>query len=164
MSIGNFRDNVKELDLIIKRDGREHMLTCTMLEFSDKLFIHLSMDGETDISYDIQIPEKNDLKKPLRRYDFDEEKEQEELENTIIPIVLIGSGNNMKMQVLSSQIGHTISQLSNKNIILNISGKLFGRAYLDEYRPGDSVLVQQCLHLATETYLSQRPAADVSPS
>ena len=163
MSIGNFRNNVKELDLIIKRDDEEHMLTCTMLEFLDKLIIHLSMDGETDISYDIQIPEKNDLKKPLRRYNFEEEEEQEELESTIIPTVLIGSGNNMKMQVLSSQIGHTISQLSNKNIILNISGKLFGRAYLDEYRSGDSLLVQQCLHLVTETYLSQRPTADVSP-
>lgn len=162
MPMGSFDDNLKELDLVVKRGGREHLLTCTMIEFLDKLVIHLSMDGETDISYDIQIPEMNDLKKPIQNYQYEEEEgegatnnESNTVPSTIIPTVLIGAGDNMKMQVLASQIGHTMSQLSSMNIILNISGKLFGRASLDEYLPGDSLLVQQCLHLVTETYLSK---------
>lgn len=157
MSNNDFDKKIREVDLIIKPDGKEHMLTCTMIEFIDKLIINLSLDGETDISYDIQIPEMNDLKKPLRRYDFDVDgeevnEEDDDISSTVTPTVLIGAGDNLKMQVLASQIGNVMSRLVTKNIILNISGKLFGRSSIDEYRPGDSVLVQQCTHLVQQTY------------
>ncbi|KAG0673438.1 hypothetical protein C6P40_002943 [Pichia californica] len=165
MSSNDFKNSVKELDLIIRQNDVEHILTCTMLEFLDKLIVSLALDGETDISYDIQISTMEDMKKPIRRYDFDEEVEEkddddsdaadiDQLNSTIIPTVLIGAGNNIKNQVLASQIGHRLKQHLAKNIILNISGKLFGRDSLDEHRPEDSVVVQQCLHLVTETYLS----------
>lgn len=159
MSSNDFERNVKELDLIIKHNEKEHLLTCTILEFLDKILINVSMDGETDISYDIQIPEMNDLKKPIRRYEDDDNDDNEEdsklTNSTIIPTVLIGAGNNIKIQVLASQIGHEMSQLSTKNIILNISGKIFCRSSLDQHRPEDSLIVQQCIHLVRETYLSQ---------
>lgn len=158
MSSSDFERNIKELDLIIKQNEEEHMLTCTILEFLDKILINVSMDGETDISYDIQIPEMNDLKKPVRRYDDDDEEEEDNrlTSSTIIPTVLIGAGNNMKIQVLASQIGHEMSQFSTKNIILNISGKIFGRSSLDQHRSEDSLIVQQCIHLVRETYLSRK--------
>jgi hypothetical protein len=163
MSATGFHETIKESNLIIKQhDGTQRMLTCTILEFIDKIIIQLAMDGETDISYDIQIPEHNDLKKPPQaqyteleegEVGFDEDH-QIALESTIVPTVLIGAGNNMKTQVLASQVGHVMAQHSNKNLILNISGILFGNPLkAEEYHPNDSIVVQQVIHIVTDTYL-----------
>ena len=157
---GEFSNTVKESNLIIKQqDGNEKMLTCTILDFQDKIIINLSLDGETDISYDIQIPQQNEFKRPYQIDDLNNEVDNE-LDNddisstsTIVPIVLIGAGNNIKTQVLASQIGKVMSEESNKNIILNISGRIFGNKD-DEFHPNDSTVVKQCIHIVTDTYIA----------
>jgi hypothetical protein len=170
MSSYDFKDQIKECNLVIKQlDETEHLLTCTILEFLDKIVIHLAMDGETDISYDIQIPELDDLKKPVRYYDYNETLYTDEdtteghdndhnnsiLNSSIVPTVLIGAGNNMKTQVLASQIGHVMCQQSTKNIILNISGRIFGGpSTANEYHQNDSLLLQQAVYLVKQTYES----------
>lgn len=169
MTVQDFKESIKESNLIIKQyDGTERVLTCTILEFIDKIIIHLAMDGETDISYDIQIPENNEMKKPIQAngfsvngYELEEdevgfqEESQMGTESKIVPTVLIGAGNNIKTQVLASQIGHVMAQNSNKNLILNISGRLFGNslAGYEQYHPNDSTVVQQAVHIVTDTYL-----------
>lgn len=160
MSSFDFKDQIKECHLPIRlHDGIDHMLTCTILEFLDKIIIHLAMDGETDISYDIQMPELDDLKKPRRIYNYDDEIEDEGndgvLNSSIVPTALIGGYDNMKTQVLASQIGHIMGQLSTKNLILNVNGRIFGKPGIDtEYHPNDSTLMQQIIHLVKETYNS----------
>lgn len=164
MSSHDFKDQIKESNLLIKqKDGSEHILTCTIIEFLDKIIIQLAMDGETDISYDLQIPELDDIKKPIRKFSYDDsefdghwdsEEDNSAVSSTIIPTVLIGAGQNMKTQVLAAQVGYLMSQFSTHNIILNVSGKLFGRPNTEcEYHPNDSIIVEQVLHIIKETYL-----------
>lgn len=161
MSELDFKNSVKESNLLIEQsDFSSHLLTCTILEFLDKVIIHLAMDGETDISYDIEITGQENMKRPLRNYDYnddsDEEFESSNIANsTIVPTVLIGPGDNVKVKVLASQIGHLMSRLSTKNIILNISGKIFGKPKTQNvYHANDSLIMKQTLHLTQQTFLS----------
>lgn len=157
----DFDKSIKESNLAIKKNGVNHLMTCTVVEFIDKLVINISLDGEMDISYDLQIPVLDDLKKPLRQFNNDYEEDEVGIEDedntminnsTIVPILLIGAGNNMKTQVLASQIGFILSQHSSKNVILNISGKFFGNnPYDDTYKKEDYTSVQQIVQLVSDT-------------
>ncbi|KGK40702.1 hypothetical protein JL09_g123 [Pichia kudriavzevii] len=163
-----FSNQIKESNMnVVLLDGAQHMITCTLLEYLDKIIINMAVDGEIDISYDIQVPELNVIEKPVRKYDYDFEDEEEEtrddripvkeeecLNSTIIPTVLIGAGHTLKNQVLASQIGHMMAQHTNKNIILNVSGKLFGKpSAQSEYHEKDSELLTMAKHLIAQTYL-----------
>lgn len=149
----DFSDNFKEKTQ--EFDGE--VLSCSILEFKDKILISLARNGEVNITYDIQTPSFSDLKKPQRRYIFDEEDygdEERELNNTIVPNLLIGIPN-LKMQVAASQIGLVISTLSSKNIILNISGKIFGPVLSEEYKQSDFKILHEVLALVKETYINK---------
>lgn len=160
MQLTDFKGNIKEGTDMVNLNGHEYELTCTIVEFTDKIIMNMSKDGEMDISYDLHIPSFSDLKKPTRRYDV-EDFETEDLENqdnnengvlntTIVPTVLIGGRNGMKTQVVASQIGQLMSLMSTKNVILNISGKLFG---LDgeEYQNTDFATLQTVVGLVRTT-------------
>lgn len=146
---GNFKEKRREID--------GEVFTCSILEFRDKILLSIAKNGEINITYDIQTPSFSDLKKPQRRYIFDEEdygQEGEELNNTIVPNLLIGSPN-LKMQVAASQIGLVISTLSTKNIILNISGKIFGSKLSEDYKPSDFKVLHEVLAFVKETYINK---------
>lgn len=148
----SFEDNFKQASLTI--DGNK--LTSTLIEMQDKLLLSVARNGEINVSYDLETPSFLDWKKPQRRYIFDEENEESrELNNTIVPKLLIGVPN-MKMQVLASQIGLLISTLSSKNIILNISSKIFGDQLSEEYAETDFETLHQVLSLVKETFTSSR--------
>lgn len=149
-----FSDNFKERTQQISGE----CFTCTMLEFKDKLLVSVARNGEVNITYDIQTPSFSDLKKPQRRYIFDEEAYEDsssELNNTIVPSLLIGAPN-LKMQVTASQIGLVISTLCSKNVILNISGKLYGSQLSEEYKPTDFTTLHEVLALVKETYIDKQ--------
>lgn len=160
----NFKGNIKESNLIIPdSDGIDHLLTCTILEFEDKIIIHLAMDGKTDLSYDLQIPSLEDLKRPQKFYDYEDGEipsndvdEEPHLSCNISPTLLIGAGNSLKTQVLASQIGHVMSQYTTKNILLNMSGMMFGRpSESEQYHPNDSTVVKQAIHVIVDAYTGE---------
>lgn len=160
----DFKDNVKESNLIIPdNNGTEHTLTCTIIEFQDRVIINLAMDGKTDLSYDLQIPSLEDLKKPQRFYDYEEGEvpsndfdEEPQLNSSISPTLLIGAGYSLKTQVLASQIGHVMSQYTAKNILLNMSGMMFGKPSMNErYHPNDSTVVKQAIHVIVDAFAGQ---------
>lgn len=157
----DFETAIKESNLIITgTDEKEHILTCTILEFHDKILINLSMDGKVDIFYDLQIPAFDDLKKPKKMYDyeedevFSEEEDETILNSSITPVLLIGAGHNLKTQVLASQIGHVMGQHTTKNIILSLSGRMFSNKSQDDiYHPNDTTVVKQAIHIVVDTYV-----------
>lgn len=157
----DFETAIRESNLIVPdNEGKEQVLTCTILEFQDKVVVNLAMDGKVDISYDLQIPAFDDLNKPKKTYNYEDdevhtdEEVQSFLNSSITPILLIGAGHNLKTQVLASQIGHVMSQYTTKNILLNISGMIFGKpSSCDHYHPNDSVVVEQAVHIVLDTYV-----------
>lgn len=158
MQATDFKDNFKEGTELINLNGQEYELTCTIVEFNDKIILNMSKNGEMDISYDLQIPTFSDLKKPTRRYDVEDFEHQNNNDNehavlntTIVPTVLIGGHNDMKTQVVASQIGQLMSLMSAKNVILNMSGKLFGLDSKEEYQDTDFATLQTVVRLVRKT-------------
>ncbi|GMM31798.1 hypothetical protein DAMA08_045430 [Martiniozyma asiatica (nom. inval.)] len=141
-------------------------IECQTLEYADRVLVTVSLNGEVDTTYDLPLNSLGDVKRPSRRYDLDLEMENEEnldedgnhaeLNNSIVPNLIIGVGN-LKTEVLASQIGLLLNQFTSKNIILNISGKFFKG---DEYSEGDYQVLHVLLALVRESYLHETPAKE----
>lgn len=91
-------------------------------EFLDKRVVHVYRDGQKDSVVDIQLP-------TMLTQSILEEDEGEELESKIKSSYIVGDSRNMKTLIMATQIGKLLvkSDLGDKNVILNTSGRIFGR-------------------------------------
>ncbi|ODV82522.1 hypothetical protein CANARDRAFT_126621 [[Candida] arabinofermentans NRRL YB-2248] len=125
-----FKDTFKQITQLYNDDISKFELTCSILKLNNKLIINLYKNGQIDICYDLQLNKINKSQIIYNDYDDDDnDTEYDDLTSNLIPIVLIGNSNNMKTQVLASQIGKLINEKNisnyNDNIILHSSGQFF---------------------------------------
>lgn len=86
--------------------------------FNDKIIINVIIDGVADATFDIPLSTKSAISSSLN---LDESLPVE-------PVVLVGDPQNVKMQVIASQIGKVVLHLKQpKSVILSIGTRWFGR-------------------------------------
>lgn len=85
--------------------------------FVDKIITNVIIDGVADATFDIPLSTKSTISASLHLEDS----------LPVEPVVLVGDPQNVKMQVIASQIGKVVLHLKQpKNVILSIGTRWFG--------------------------------------
>lgn len=96
------------------------------ISYSDKLVLNLMVNGAMDTSFDLPLLTLSTINRSIQQEDSLGPE----------PVVLMGDPNNLKLQVIASQIGKVVSQLRDpRNVILSMGSRWFGKA--DETSDGD---------------------------
>ncbi|QPG72741.1 hypothetical protein FOA43_000042 [Brettanomyces nanus] len=132
----------------ISRQLESCELTCRIVEFLDKVIVDIQKDGEMDVSYDIQLGKTGIKKHPIGST-IEENVYDAVLDNNIVPTSLLDGSCNVKNQVVASQIGKLMGELQKRNVIVNMSGKLFKGT---EFEKSDFQRLQIVVKLVRDTY------------
>ncbi|OWB85317.1 hypothetical protein B5S33_g3981 [[Candida] boidinii] len=148
-----FKDRYKVLtkEFHDKLTDTTSTITCTILQFDDKLIISLSTDGITDITYSLELSKIQERSLIL----YDDDGEEYFNPSKIVPNVIIGDVSNLKDQVMASHIGFLLNKFVQKNVILNTSGKFWfykGKKMNDESISNDHEKLQFILGLIESCY------------
>lgn len=96
------------------------------ISYSDKLVLNIMVNGAMDTSFDLPLLTLSTINRSIQQEDSLGPE----------PVVLMGDPNNLKLQVIASQIGKVVSQLRDpRNVILSMGSRWFGKA--DETSDGD---------------------------
>ncbi|OBA19112.1 hypothetical protein METBIDRAFT_225494 [Metschnikowia bicuspidata var. bicuspidata NRRL YB-4993] len=89
------------------------------ISFTDKLILNIMVNGAMDASFDIPLLTLSTINRSIQQEDSLGPE----------PVVLMGDPNNLKAQLIASQVGKVVSQLREpRNVILSISSRWFGKA------------------------------------
>lgn len=96
------------------------------ISYSDKLVLNIMVNGAMDTSFDLPLLTLSTINRSIQQEDSLGPE----------PVVLMGDPNNLKLQVIASQIGKVVSQLRDpRNVILSMGSRWFGKT--DETSDGD---------------------------
>lgn len=114
MDESNSRQFAKESKTTLKNSE----LNFQAVFFADKIILNVIIDGVADATFDIPLSTKSTISSSLHLEDS----------LPVEPVVLVGDPQNVKMQVIASQIGKVVLHLKQpKNVILSIGTRWFGR-------------------------------------
>lgn len=122
MNTSNDTGNSQTITATFGADNFEfHRIT-----FTDKVILNVMVNGAMDTSFDIPLLTLSTINRSLDQEDSLGPE----------PVVLMGDPNNLKLQVIASQIGKVAAQLKEpRNVILSIASRWFGNP--DETNYGD---------------------------
>lgn len=90
------------------------------IELGNKIVLNVQINGAMDTTFDIPMSSRQAI--TLNNTLGNEE------DTGVEPIILVGDYQNLKIQVVASQIGKLVLQSQNpKNVILSIGSKWFGK-------------------------------------
>ena len=130
-------------------------LTCNIVEFANKIIVSILQNGEMDLSFDVPLPKLKEGKIPFN--DDETDTYDVVLDNQVSSTQLLGGVYNMKNQVAVSQIGKLLAQYQNKNVILNMSGRLFSGT---EFNPNDFTKLKFIIKLVKDTYTNDGKSSE----
>lgn len=100
----------------------EAEFTFQKIELGDKIVLNVYHNGIIDTTFDIPISSRAAINSSTLSMQNNEDSLGVE------PIILVGDPNNLKIQIIASQIGKLVLLLKTpKNLILSIASRWFGR-------------------------------------
>lgn len=107
-----------DLSTSITRSHLGTPVTFQRVDFADKLILNIYVDGVIDTTFDVPVS--------TRQLISGRALEPEALD--IEPVVLVGDPQNLKIQIVASQIAKVVLLLEwPRNMVLSIGSRWFGR-------------------------------------
>lgn len=110
----------KSIEVSYPGDNEETEFVFHKIEFQDKIILNVQINGVMDSTFDIPISSSSSINVYSRIKNGET--------SGVEPVILIGDHNNLKIQVVASQIGELVLASANpKNLLLSIGSKWFGK-------------------------------------
>lgn len=127
----------KTISRVYPKSDDEIVVLATNLE--DKLILNIQINGTMDTTFDIPISTSVKVRQTLGG--GSQLINNHEDDAGIQPIVLIGEVNNIKLDIVATQIGKLmLTKQDPKNVILTLGSKWFGKSDVHEEDDFDKLM------------------------
>ncbi|CAK7901865.1 proteasome chaperone 3 [[Candida] anglica] len=120
--------------VVAKYNNSEDELTFTAVHLNDKTIVNVQVNGAMDTTFDIPLSTVSSVRQDLGN----------DIDNTdsgIEPVVLMGEVNNIKLEIVATQIGKLmLSTPQPKSLILSIGSRWFGKGDVNEKDDFDKLM------------------------